>query len=96
MNYRIERLGKIKKTVQGLSAKVLKYYNRDNILVEILETRQQIWTDWWSFNKGEIIADLEKYPAHTDCTFNQAKFYVISITMLLFALAIGGLIYKII
>lgn len=96
MNYRIDRLGRIKPTKQGFTAKVIEYRNRNNVRVEILETRERIWTDWHDFNKGKVVADLANFPFHTDCTFNQAKFYIVSITLLLLALGIGALIFKMI
>lgn len=94
MNYRINRLGRIKTTKQGLTAKVIEYRNRNNIKVEILETHERIWTDWHDFVKGKVVADLVAFPFHNDCTFNQARFYILAITTLML-LVCGALAYLI-
>lgn len=87
-----DRLGATRKTLQGMTTVVIKYYNRDNVKVKILETKEIIWTDWKTFNKGLIRADLSKLHSHTDCTFNQAKLYAGSMILLTIAF-IGILIY---
>lgn len=92
MKYRINRLGRIKTTRQGLTAKVIEYRNRRNVRVEILETHEKIWTDWHEFIKGKVVAELANFPYHTDCSLNQAKIYIISITLLI-ALGCGALAY---
>lgn len=92
MSYQIDRLGATRKTLQGLTTKVIKYYNRDNVKVEILETKEVLWTDWKTFNKGLVRGDMTKLHNHTDCTFGQAKFFITSISILILAF-IGILTY---
>lgn len=86
------RIGKTRKTLQGLTARVVKYYNRDEVKVLIVETKEVLITSWKAFNKGLVRADLSKLHTHTDCTFNQAKFYAGSLILLTIAF-IGVLIY---
>lgn len=89
MSNPINRLGATRKSLQGLTISVIKYINRDNVKVKILETKEVLWTDWKTFNKGLVRGDLSK--AHTDCSFNQARFYIASMTLLFIAF-IGALI----
>ena len=92
MKFRTNRLGQTRATKQGFTAKVVEYRNRNNVRVEILETREKIWTDWHDFNKGKVVADLANFPYHTDCTLNQAKFFITSMSILILAF-IGILTY---
>lgn len=92
MKYKTEREGKVRKSLQGLTTKVVKYINRDKVKVKILETKESVWTDWKTFNKGLVRGDLSKVHTHTDCTFGQAKFFITSISILILAF-IGILIY---
>lgn len=92
MSNNIDRLGATRKTLQGLTTRVIKYYNRDNVKVKILETKEVLWTDWKTFNKGLVRGDLSKLHSHTDCSFGQAKFFITSISILILAF-IGILIY---
>lgn len=92
MRKKTDRLGRVKPTRQGFTAKVIEYRNRNNVRVEILETRERIWTDWHDFSRGRVVADLAAFPFHDDCSASQAKFYIISITLLTLALSAGFLI----
>lgn len=92
MNSKKEREGKLRKSLQGLTTKAVKYINRDKVKVEILETKESVWTDWQTFNKGLVRGDITKLHAHTDCSLNQAKFYIISLTLLM-ALGLGALAF---
>lgn len=87
-----DRVGTTRKSLQGLTVRVVKYINRENVKVEILETKESFWTDWKTFNKGLVRGDLSKLHSHTDCTFGQAKFFITSISILILAF-IGILIY---
>ena len=88
----VDRKGSARKSLQGLTTRVVKYINRDNVKVEILETKESVWTDWKTFNKGLVRGDLTKLHNHTDCKFGQAKFFITSISILILAF-IGILIY---
>lgn len=87
-----DRKGKSRKNLQGLMTIVEKYINNEKVLVRIVETKESIWTDWKSFNKGLVRGDLSKVHTHTDCTLGQAKFFISSISILILAF-IGILIY---
>ena len=86
------RAGATRKTLQGLTSRVVRYYNRDEVKVIIVETNEVFITDWKTFNKGLVRGDLSKLHSHTDCTFGQAKFFITSISILILAF-IGILIY---
>ena len=86
------REGTTRKTLQGLTARVIRYYNRDEVKVLIVETNEVFITDWKTFNKGLVRGDLSKLHTHTDCTFGQAKFVITSMSILILAF-IGILIY---
>lgn len=91
MKYKMQREGASRKSLQGLTTKVVNYINRDKVLVEVLETKEAFWTDWKTFNKGLVRGDLSKMHTHDDCSFNQARFYIVSMALLFLAF-IGALI----
>lgn len=88
------RIGEVKRSRQGLTLKLIKWVNRENVQVEILETGERQWVSYLQFKKGKVAADFVNFPYHDDCTFKQAKIYTLAILGLILA-SLGALIYSI-
>lgn len=82
---RNERIGQILTNRQGLTLKVVKYINRDKIIVRVLESGEEVSTTWRRFTRGQVMADLLNHPLGNECTFKQDKW----VTSCLVLLAIG-------
>ena len=77
---------------QGFTLCVRKWVNRERIQVEVAETGEKIWTDYWSLRRGDVTPNLYKYPPKGECHIKTAIFFTIGISSLILA-AVGGLIY---
>lgn len=69
----VERIGKIRKTLQGLTTKVVKYIDDNNVFVLIEETKEVKKTNWKTFNKGLVRTDLSKVHKDEDCKCQHAS-----------------------
>lgn len=87
-----KHIGDIYISKQGFTLRVIKWESRDKIKIEVLETGEEIWTDYWRLKRGVVMPNLYEYPPKGECTVNQAIFLSIGI-LSLFIAAIGGLIY---
>lgn len=88
------RIGEIRRSRQGLTLKLIKWLNRENVQVEILETGERQWVSYLQFKKGMVVADFVNFPYHDDCTFKQAKIYTLAILGLILA-SLCALLYAI-
>lgn len=91
MKARKDRIGETHRNNQGLLMKIVEYRNNKDITVEFPQTAERRKTTYIKFRRGQVPADLLHYPIHTDCTFKQAKVYVIGIGLLIIS-TIGALI----
>lgn len=82
-------VGKTKRTKQGVTLRISRYINRENVQVEILETGEKKWITYRDFRKGYVVADFLNYPYAHDVSFGVAKFYIISIAILTAAFVVG-------
>lgn len=89
-----KHIGETEITKEGLTARIVRWHSRERVQIELLETHERKWVSYIDFKKGRIKADFVKFPAHTDCTFGQAKFFTIAILSLIFTM-LGALAYKI-
>lgn len=79
---RNERLGQTRINKQGLNMQVVKYINRSNIIVRIMESGEEIRTTWFRFKRGQVRADLLNHPVAGECTFGQAKWVMSGLALL--------------
>lgn len=77
---------------QGFTLIVKKWINREQIQVEVSETGEKIWTNYWTLRRGAVTPNLYKYPPKGECTIKQGAFLLGGILILSIS-AIGGLIY---
>lgn len=87
-----KHIGDIYISKQGFTLRIIKWESRERIKIEVDETGEKIWTDYWSLKRGNVLPNLYKYPPKGECSIKQAVFLTIGIVVLLIAL-IGGLIY---
>lgn len=87
-----KHIGDIYVSKDGFTLKVVEWECRERIRVEVVETGEKIWTDYWSLKRGDVTPNLYKYPPKGECSIKQALFLTIGIVTLILAL-IGGLIY---
>lgn len=79
------RKGEIKKNKQGLTMQIIEYVNNKNITIKFLESGEKRKTSYLRFRRGTVSANFHDYPPHTDCTFGQAKFFIITTGVLILA-----------
>lgn len=82
-----KHIGKIYVTPAGFTLRVVKWKDRDDIVVEVVETGEEIWTDYWSLEHGDVTPNLYKYPPKGECTIKQT----ITLTIGIVALIAGAL-----
>lgn len=87
-----KHIGDIYISKQGFTLRIIKWECRERIRVEVAETGEKIWTDYWSLRRGDVTPNLCEYPPKGECSINQAIFLTIGIVSLIVTL-IAGLIY---
>lgn len=98
-----KKAGQERKTLQGMTTKVIQYIDDDKVLVLIKETNQRVWTDWITFKKGLIRTNLSQSHIHSEseCTNKRnrikaiiekaihTRIYALGVTILSIALIIA-------
>ena len=87
-----KHIGDIYVNKGGFAMRIRKWDSRERIQIEVVETGEKIWTDYWSLRRGDVTPNLYKYPPKGECSIKQAIFLTIGISSLILA-AVGGLIY---
>lgn len=90
-----ERIGEVRRNKQGLTAKILDYQNNKNVTVEFTETGEVRKTTYIKFCRGEVMADLKKYPIPIDgigCTLRQFKWIITTLAVLALG-GVGAIVY---
>ena len=62
-----ERLGKTRKTLQGLNSQCVRYIDDNNVFVRIKETNEIFKTTWDRFKRGLVRTDLSKVHSVKSC-----------------------------
>lgn len=68
-----ERIGKTRKTLQGLTTEVIRYIDDNNVFVLIRETKELRKTNWKTFSKGLVRTDLSKVHKKEDCKHHHSS-----------------------
>lgn len=61
-----KKVGQERKTLQGMTTKVVQYIDDDKVLVFIKETNQRVWSDWKTFKKGLIRTNITHSHIHSE------------------------------
>lgn len=78
-----ERVGQQRQNNQGLTMQIVKYEGNKKVKVKFLETYEQKWTTYASFDTGMVRADTEKYPVRIDGIKMKSAAYLAGSIMLI-------------